>query len=83
MREAAWAEYFAAWQITPLTIVYEDFIADYAGTVAQILQYLKVSDPYVLDATAITLARQADSLSEAWVQQYREEKQQHWPNRAW
>jgi len=83
MREAAWAEYFAAWQITPLTIVYEDFIEDYAGTVAQILQYLEVSDPYVLDKVAITLAKQADSLSEAWVQQYREEKQQHWPNRAW
>jgi LPS sulfotransferase NodH len=74
LREAAWAEYFAAWQITPLTIVYEDFIADYAGTGAQILRYLEVCDPYVLDETAITLARQADSLSEAWVQQYREEK---------
>ena len=83
MREAAWAEYFAAWQITPLTIVYEDLIDDYAGTVAHILRYLEVSDPYILDETAITLARQADSLSEAWVQQYREEKQQPWPNRAW
>ena len=83
MREAAWAEYFAAWQMQPLTIVYEDLIHDYAGTVAQILRYLEISDLYVLDATAITLARQADSLSEAWVQQYREEKQQHWPNRAW
>ena len=75
MLDAAWAEYFAAWQIKPLTIVYEDFIDDYAGTVAHILRYLEVSDPYVLDATAITLARQADSLSEAWVQRYREEKQ--------
>jgi LPS sulfotransferase NodH len=83
MREAAWAEYFAAWQMQPLTIVYEDFIANYAGMVAQILRYLEVSDPYILDETAITLARQADSLSEAWVQQYREEKQRHWPNRAW
>src|SRR5262249_27065817 len=66
MREAAWAEYFAAWQMQPLTIVYEDLIHDYAGTVAQILRYLEISDLYVLDATAITLARQADSLSEAW-----------------
>jgi len=83
MREAAWAEYFAAWQMQPLTIVYEDFINDYAGTVAHILRYLEVSDPYVLDATTVTLARQVDSLSEEWVQQYREEKQHHWPNRAW
>ena len=72
--------YRAQWHVT---IVYEDFITDHAGTVAHILRYLEVSDPYVLDATAITLARQADSLSEAWVQQYREEKQRHWPNRAW
>jgi trehalose 2-sulfotransferase len=83
MQDAAWAECFAAWQITPLTIVYEDFIDDYAGTVADILRYLEVSDPYVLDARAITLVRQADNLSEAWVQQYREEKQHQWPNRAW
>ena len=47
------------------------------------LRYLEVGDPYVLDEAAMTLARQADSLSEAWVQQYREEKQQPWPNRAW
>jgi LPS sulfotransferase NodH len=83
MQDAAWAECFAAWHIKPLTIVYEDFIDDYAGTVAHILRYLEVSDPYVLDDTAITLARQADSLSEAWVQRYREEKQHNWLNRAW
>jgi trehalose 2-sulfotransferase len=83
MQEAAWAECFAAWQITPLSIVYEDFIDDWARTVAYILRYLEIGDPYVLDETAITLVGQADSLSEAWVQQYREEKQQHWPNRAW
>ena len=83
MQDAAWAECFTAWHIKPLTIVYEDFIDDYAGTVAHLLRYLEVSDPYVLDETAITLARQADSLSEAWVQRYREEKQHHWPNRAW
>ena len=74
MQDAAWAECFAGWQIKPLTIVYEDFIDDYAGTAAHILRYLEVSDPYVLDAKALTLVRQADSLSEAWVQQYREEK---------
>src|SRR5205809_518177 len=51
--------------------------------VSYILRYLEVSDPYVLDTKALTLARQADSLSEAWVQQYRDEKQHHWPNRAW
>ena len=50
---------------------------------AHILRYLEVSEPYVLDDTAITLVRQADSFSEAWVQEYREDKQQHWPNRAW
>ena len=83
MREATRAEYFAAWQMQPLTIVYEDFIAYYAGTVAQMLRYLEVRDPYMLDETAITLVRQADSLSEAWVQQDREEQERHWPNRAW
>jgi LPS sulfotransferase NodH len=83
MREAAWDAFFTEWHIRPLTLVYEDFIEDYAGTVAQVLDYLEVRATYRLDDTAITLRRQADSLSEVWVQQYREEKQQHWSNRAW
>src|SRR5262249_3269467 len=83
LREAAWQTYFSEWQVRPRVQVSEDLTQDYAGTVARILDFLGVHDPYVLPAAAMTLVKQADSLSEEWVQRYREEKQRNWTNRAW
>jgi len=83
LREAAWQAYFSEWQVRPLALVYEDFTEDYAGTVARILDFLAVREPYVLPEAAITLVKQADTVSEEWVQRYREEKQRNWTNRAW
>jgi len=83
LREAAWQEYFLQWQVTPLTLVYEDFIEDQAGTVRRIVDFLGIQDSYVLPAAAITLVKQADQVSEDWVQRYREEKQRSWTQRAW
>ena len=42
LREAAIQEFFTEGGIVPLTIVYEDFIADYAGTVQRVLDFLGV-----------------------------------------
>jgi len=83
LREAAWQAYFSEWQVRPLALVYEDFTEDSAGTVARVLDFLGVREPYVLPEAAITLVKQADAVSEEWVQRYREEKQRNWTNRAW
>lgn len=83
MREVAWQALFTEWKVIPFTLVYEDYIQDYAGTVAQVLDFLGVTEPYELREEQVTLVKQADGLSDEWVQRYREEKQQHWQNRAW
>lgn len=82
MREAAIQELFDQAGIIPLNIYYEDFIADYYGTVYKILDYLE------LDHSGITItepffARQADEVSEEWVQRYRKECQEGWPFIGW
>lgn len=83
LREAAWQAYFSEWRVNPLALVYEDFIENHAGTVTYVLDFLGVREPYILPTEAITLVKQADSVSEEWVQRYREEKQWGWTNKAW
>jgi LPS sulfotransferase NodH len=83
LREAAWQAYFSEWQVSPLALVYEDLIVHYAGAVARVVDFLGVREPYVLSEEAITLVKQADRVSEEWVQRYREEKQGSWTNKAW
>ena len=82
MREAGIQEFFSEAGIVPLTLVYEDFIQEYEGTVKRILDYLE------LDSTSVTIAEPyyaqlTDEISEDWVQRFREERQQGWENRGW
>ncbi|UVI29391.1 Stf0 family sulfotransferase [Paenibacillus spongiae] len=83
MRESWMAEFFAEERITPLTVVYEDFILDYEGTVRGLLKYLEIPE-----ADNVTIAPPyydgiADDIAEEWVQRYREERQKGWTNVAW
>jgi LPS sulfotransferase NodH len=83
MREAAAQEFFTEAGIVPMTLVYEDFIADYEGTVRKVLDYLGV-----LPAGKVTVAppvfdQIADEISEEWVQRFRQELQKDWPNKMW
>ena len=82
MREAGTQEFFSEAGITPLTIVYEDFIHNYDQTVRDALEFLeldstgvKVSPPYY--------ARLADDVSEGWAQRFRNELQVDWQNKGW
>lgn len=82
MREAGIQDFFSEAGIVPLTVVYEDFIADYAASVRRVLDFLG------LDGASITvppppLARTADDVTEAWVQRFRTERQRGWNNRGW
>jgi trehalose 2-sulfotransferase len=82
MREAGIQEFLAEGGITPLNIFYEDFVQNYEGTVEAILDYLE------LDSGSISIApsgliRTADSISEEWVQRFREERQDGWQNLGW
>ncbi len=73
LREVAWQDYFTAAKISPLTIVYEDFVQSPQEIILQILSYLNVSAPsnWVLK---MNLKKLTDFQSEMWVKQYLELK---------
>ncbi|MCQ3938403.1 MAG: hypothetical protein DPW18_15345 [Chloroflexi bacterium] len=82
MREAGIQEFFAEAGIVPLTIVYEDFIQNYEGTVRTLLDYLGLDSRSAVIAPP-ALTKLADATSEEWVQRFREERQNGWVNRGW
>jgi len=68
--EAAWQQYFNECGVTPFTVVCEDLVPAYEETVFQILQYLDIPIPENLVFAERRLKKQADALSEEWVQRY-------------
>lgn len=82
LREAAIEEFFSEEGIIPLTIMYEDFILDYEGTVRKVLEFLEIDTEGVQVAPPF-LDRIADDVSEQWVQRFREERQQGWERKIW
>ena len=83
MLDASWQNHFEHWDVQPLTLVYEDYVHDFKGTVEAVLSYLGIDDMNEFQSSKIGMVKQADELSEAWVQWYKEEKQREWPNVAW
>ncbi len=67
---AAWQRFFAHNGIHPLVIVYEDFVARYQETVREALGRLGLPDAQTLEVASVALKKQADELSEQWVQRY-------------
>lgn len=82
MREAGIQAFFSEAGIVPLTVVYEDFIQAYEGTVRKILDYLELNSISV-EIAPPHFEELADDHSEAWVQRFREERQKGWSHRAW
>jgi LPS sulfotransferase NodH len=68
--EAAWQNYFHDCDIEPYIVVYEDLVGAYEATCLDILQYLHIPIPASFTLGQRRMKRQADELSEAWVQQY-------------
>jgi trehalose 2-sulfotransferase len=82
MCEAGMEQFFSEEGIIPMTIVYEDFILDYKGTVMKALYYLNVPTDQV-EVSPPVLERIADYVAEQWVQRFREERQKDWENIGW
>ncbi len=83
LREAAIQELFSEGDIVPHTIVYEDFIADFEGTIRGTLDFLDVTVPERITIEPPFFTKLADDVSEEWVQRFRHERQQGWTNIAW
>ena len=70
MQEAAWQEMMSGAGISPVVVVYEDFVTSIQETVKSILEFLGVSTPSELDLSGINMQKQADELSDEWVERY-------------
>jgi trehalose 2-sulfotransferase len=73
--ETAWKRYFRKHCIQPYTIVYEQLVSAYEETALDILRYLDIPISQKPTFTERRMKRQADALSEEWVQRYHELKQ--------
>ncbi|KYG31783.1 Stf0 family sulfotransferase [Alkalihalobacillus trypoxylicola] len=82
MFEASIEEFFTEAKVVPLTIVYEDFIRDYEGTVLKVLKFLNLPTQNI-DISPPYFEQIADDVSEQWVQRYREECQKGWEHIRW
>jgi LPS sulfotransferase NodH len=70
--ERGWRAFFAAGGIAPVEVMYEDLVADYAPTVRRVLDQLGIAH-LADDGAGVPppkLRRQADAMSERWVQEY-------------
>ena len=74
--EASWEAYFAENGIEPCRVVYEEFVASYERTVLEILRDLGMDVPEQTAFKPRRMKKQADALSEEWVQLFRSLKGQ-------
>jgi LPS sulfotransferase NodH len=75
--ESSWRRYFQNVGLEPLEVVYEDFVEGYESTVRAILRYLDLPFSERVPVASPRLQKQADALSEEWVERYRHEKSRH------
>lgn len=68
VREADILAQLAEWNVVPYPVVYEDLVADFAGTVRRLLGFLELPDVTI---PAPALSRMADDVSDAWCQRFR------------
>jgi LPS sulfotransferase NodH len=71
---AAWANYFRENQIEPLTLFYEDLVANYRATIERVLEFLYVPLPARIEIVASGLEKQADDMSAQWIAAYLQQK---------
>jgi LPS sulfotransferase NodH len=74
--DTAWQQYFDEYDIHPFIAVYEEWTSTYEATALNILQYLHIPIPKNLVIAEPPMQRQADALSEEWVQQYQAQKRE-------
>ncbi len=65
-----WETYFHQRGIEPLRLFYEDFVADQMGTLRHVFEFLEIAIPHDFEMPTSPLRRQADSLSDLWVEKF-------------
>ena len=76
LRECAIEDYFRKHQLSAFSIVYEDFVMDYEGTIKKVIDFLEIEyDEIHIKAPHYTPT--ASKGSELWVQRFREDIQKN------
>jgi LPS sulfotransferase NodH len=65
-----WETYFHQRGIEPYRVIYEDMVTDQIGTLRRILEFLEIAIPTGFQISTPHLKRQADSLSDIWVEKF-------------
>jgi LPS sulfotransferase NodH len=82
LREAAMQAVFSASGITPMTLVYEDLVSDYQGTIMNILEHLKTTYTR-LPTLEKSYGKTSSDQSEKWVQRFRKDLQNNMDIAVW
>jgi trehalose 2-sulfotransferase len=72
--ESRWRRHFETLRVEPFQVVYEEFVESYEATVLALLRYLELPITEGVRVTPPRLRKQADDVSEEWVQRYHELK---------
>ena len=70
------------YKIVPLTLVYEDFIQDFEGTIRTIVEYLEI-ETNEFHIAPFYYQKTANERSEQWVQRFRVDLQEGWEKKIW
>ena len=65
-----WMTYFHQKGIEPLKVIYEDLVTDQGGTLKRVLEFLEINIPKNFKIPETHLKRQADSLTDLWVEKF-------------
>lgn len=68
--ELDWLRYFDVCGIQPFTVVYEDLVEAYEGTVRDVLQYLQIAIPDSPVSARRPMEPQTDAITVEWAQRY-------------
>jgi LPS sulfotransferase NodH len=68
--DSKWQAYFQENDILPLTLYYEDLVADYPGSIRGVLKWLGIANADTVDVPASRLKRQWNERNEEWLTRY-------------
>jgi trehalose 2-sulfotransferase len=72
--ESNWRRHFKRMGVEPFEVAYEDLVESYESTVQAILRYLNLPISEAREVAPPRLRKQADEVTEEWVQRYQELK---------
>jgi LPS sulfotransferase NodH len=71
--DAYWQETFAELNLKPHAVIYEDLQSDFDATMRRVFDFLDLAPR--ITASPPRVVKQADEISERWVERYRQDKQ--------